>query len=54
MIDDRAFRIQYVIINSIFNILKNLLLSIAMLMKSDQVRAEQKKDYEWIDYNHVN
>lgn len=32
MINDRAFRIQYSIINSAFNILKNILLSVAMLM----------------------
>ncbi len=33
MMKTREFQIQYVIINSVFNILKNVLLSIAMLMK---------------------
>jgi hypothetical protein len=37
MIKDRAFQIQYVIINSAFNILKNILLSVAMLMKPSTV-----------------
>ena len=54
MINDKVYRFQYVIINSIFNILKNVLLSIAMLMKSGQEKPELKKNYEWIDYNHVN
>ena len=54
MINDRVFRVQYVIINSIFNILKNVLLSVAMLMKSGQEKPELKKNYDWIDYNHVN
>jgi hypothetical protein len=31
--NDRAFRYQYLIINSAFNILKNILLSVALLMK---------------------
>lgn len=54
MINDKVFRVQYIIINSIFNILKNVLLSIAMLMKSGQTKPELKKNYEWRDYNHVN
>ncbi len=54
MIKSRVFKIQYVIINSIFNILKNMLLSIAMLMKSSQIKPELKKNYEWKDYNHAN
>ncbi len=54
MINDKVYRVQYIIINSIFNILKNLLLSIAMLMKSGQEKPELKKNYDWIDYNHVN
>ena len=33
MMMTREFRNQYVVINSVFNILKNVLLSIAMLMK---------------------
>lgn len=32
--DDYAFRVQYIIINSSFNIIKNILLSVAMLMKT--------------------
>lgn len=54
MINDKIFRVQYIIINSIFNILKNVLLSIAMIMKSGQEKVESKKNYDWIDYNHVN
>ena len=54
MINDKVFRVQYIIINSIFNILKNVLLSIAMFMKSRSEKPELKKNYEWIDYNHLN
>ncbi len=54
MINDKAFRIQYIYINSFFNILKNVLLSIAMLMKPDEVKPGIKKNYEWNEYNHVN
>ena len=54
MINDKAFRIQYVYINSIFNILKNVLLSIAMLMKPGNAKPEIKKNYEWKDYNITN
>ncbi len=53
MINNQIFMNQYIIINSIFNLLKNVLLSIAMWMKSDQ-KSELKKNYDWIDYNHVN
>jgi len=41
MIKDRAFFRQYTIINSAFNILKNVLLSIAMLMKSESRQIDQ-------------
>ena len=34
MIQDLAFREQYIVINSSFNIIKNILLSVAMLMKT--------------------
>ncbi len=54
MIYNKAFRIQYLVINSFFNILKNVLLSIAMVMKSSQVAPELKKNYERNDYNPVN
>lgn len=43
MIQDKAFRIQYIIINSAFNILKNILLSIAMLMKASPVNTLAQK-----------
>lgn len=51
MFYNEAFRSQYDIINAIFNILKNVLLSIAMVMKSGQPKPELKKEYEWNDYN---
>ena len=51
MINNKAFGIQYVYINSIFNILKNVLLSIAMFMKPGNTTPETKKNYEWKDYN---
>jgi hypothetical protein len=47
MIQNKAFRIQYIIINSAFNILKNLLLSIAMVMKSDRQNLETKRNIAW-------
>lgn len=49
MIKDRAFRIQYLIINSAFNILKNVLLSIAMLMKETPPNEQVKKSKNWDD-----
>ncbi|MGZ4049612.1 MAG: hypothetical protein ACXVNN_09625, partial [Bacteroidia bacterium] len=54
MIQDRAFRIQYLIINSVFNILKNILLSIAMLMKETPPNEQAKKNKNWdemLSYN---
>lgn len=54
MMNNRNFRIQYIYINSIFNILKNVLLSVAMLMKAGQMKPEQKRNLEWNDYNRVN
>jgi hypothetical protein len=47
MINDRGFQIQYTIINSAFNILKNILLSVAMLMKSTPVKNQPQKNYDW-------
>lgn len=41
MSHDRAFRIQYIIINSSFNILKNILLSVAMLMKPENIKDDR-------------
>ncbi len=40
MLNDKAFQIQYIVINAIFNILKNVLFSVAMLMKSSQVTPQ--------------
>ena len=47
MIASRAFKIQYTIINSVFNILKNVLLSVAMLMKATPIKnkLQQNSDY---------
>jgi hypothetical protein len=46
---DRNFRIQYIVINSAFNILKNILLSIAMLMKPAPENNESSKNKNWDD-----
>ncbi|MDQ6761342.1 MAG: hypothetical protein M3015_01800 [Bacteroidota bacterium] len=54
MIHDKHFQNQYIYINSSFNIIKNILLSIAMLMKSDEVKPQQKRNYEWDAYNPLN
>lgn len=54
MLDNKSFRTMYVYINSIFNILKNILLSIAMLMKPGSAKSETRKNYEWKDYNITN
>lgn len=54
MLDDRSFVIQYTYINSAFNIIKNVLLSIAMLMTVDEVQPERKRNYEWDNYNPLN
>lgn len=42
MISDKTFVKQYIIINSSFNILKNILLSVAMLMKPEKINKEKK------------
>lgn len=47
MYHNRAFQIQYTIINSVFYILKNILLSIAMLMKSTPVKNQSRKNDDW-------
>jgi hypothetical protein len=44
MLSDRNFRIQYIFINSAFNILKNILLSMAMLMKPAPVNTNIQKN----------
>ena len=46
MINNKAYRIQYLIINSAFNILKNILLSVAMLMKTSMVPNQMLKNNE--------
>lgn len=53
MISSKAFEKQYVLINSSFLILKNILLSVAMLMKPDKldntttVFPEEKLNADW-------
>lgn len=54
MVNNFSFKVQYIYINSSFNILKNVLLSIAMLMKSNEVKPQLKRNYEWDDYNPLN
>ena len=49
MIQDRPFQIQYSVINSAFNIIKNILLSVAMLMKATPVKNELTKNKDWDD-----
>ena len=49
MIMSRSFLIQYTIINSVFNILKNILLSIAMLMKDSPPDIPVRKNKDWDD-----
>lgn len=40
MINDKTFVKQYIIINSSFNILKNILLSVAMMMRPEMKKIE--------------
>ncbi|MEO8415032.1 MAG: hypothetical protein ABI472_15295 [Ginsengibacter sp.] len=49
MIQNLSFRIQYTFINSTFNILKNILLSVAMLMKAAPVNKQLQKNKDWDD-----
>ena len=49
MFNDRSFQIQYDFINSIFNILKNILLSVAMLMKPAPDNNRLQKNNNWDD-----
>lgn len=49
MFNNRAFRIQYTVINGVFYILKNILLSIAMVMKSSPVPKQIPKNDDWDD-----
>ncbi len=45
--DIKAFQFQYFIINSIFNIVKNILFSIAMFMKPSNTNIKQQTDKNW-------
>ncbi|MEO7119982.1 MAG: hypothetical protein ABIY62_02740 [Ginsengibacter sp.] len=48
MIQTKEFQTQYVVINAVFNILKNVLLSIAMLMKDSTPTDDKvKKNKAW-------
>jgi len=47
MIKSKSFQHQYVVINSVFNILKNILLSIAMLMKPTPTNIQKAKFKGW-------
>ena len=49
LVKTRAFRIQYIIINSAFYILKNVLLSVAMLMKPTPKSNQDQKNKDWDD-----
>lgn len=47
MLNDRKFLIQYNIINAVFNILKDILLAIAMLMKpTDETKGRKATDLD--------
>lgn len=50
MVNNFSFKVQYTYINSAFNVLKNVLLSIAMFMKSNELKPQSKRNYEWDDY----
>ncbi len=52
MAKSKSFQNQYVVINSVFNILKNILLSIAMLMKPTPTNIQKQKDKSWDDDFH--
>lgn len=50
MIRTKTFFIQYIIINAVFNILKNIMLSIAMLMKPNPNEENKQKKDDWDDF----
>jgi hypothetical protein len=52
MLSNRTFRIQYIFINSSFNILKNVLLALAMLMKHTPTNIQKQKNKSWDDDFH--
>jgi hypothetical protein len=47
MITDKSFHIQYTIINSAFYILKNILFSVAIFMKTAPVKNQSLKNDDW-------
>jgi hypothetical protein len=49
MVESETFHVQYDIINSVFYILKNILFSIAMAMKSSPVAKQIPKNDDWED-----
>jgi hypothetical protein len=49
MIDDPKFHKQYTIINAAFYVLKNILLSVAMLMKTTPPKNQLQKNNDWDD-----
>jgi len=53
MARSKSFQHQYVVINSVFNVLKNILLSIAMLMKSTPTNIQKPKVKGWEDDLHT-
>jgi hypothetical protein len=61
LLNDKIFLKQYIIINSSFNILKNILLSVAMTMKTDDemepIVPDEKLTTDWDpihSLNHLN
>jgi hypothetical protein len=47
MTHDKKFVMQYIVINSSFNVLKNILLSVAMLMKPAPKENKSRINQEW-------
>jgi ABC-type Fe3+-siderophore transport system permease subunit len=58
LMNDRTFLKQYIIINSSFNILKNILLCIAMKMKTDEKMEpfipDEKLNADWNSIHSLN
>ena len=58
LLNDRTFLRQYIIINSSFNILKNILLSIAMTMKEDvkilSISSDENLSSDWNSIHSLN
>ena len=49
MVQDKLFRKEYILINFSFNVLKNILLSIAMLMKEDKLATNTISNAQFSD-----